>query len=146
MDVVGREELAEGELHPRTGLHAGEVVDVGELGGRLFVSIAGIGFDAHVAREFDRAGSRRRGFRTYVRVTAQELWRYRCGNYRVDGVAAARALLVTFANSAQFGNGARIAPGARLDDGLLDMVIFEERSRLATLRALAPSGRPRSVL
>ena len=44
-----------------------------------------------------------------------------------------------FVNSVLFtwiGNGARIAPGARLDDGLLDMVIFEERSRLATLRAL----------
>lgn len=115
---------------------ATRIIDVGELGGRMFVSIAGIGFDAHVARQFDRAGVARRGFRTYVRITAQELWRYQCGDYRVDGVPAPGALLVTFANSAQFGNGARIAPEARLDDGLLDMVIFEERSRAATLRAL----------
>jgi diacylglycerol kinase family enzyme len=45
----------------------------------------------------------------------------------------ARALLVTIANSAQFGNGARIAPGARVDDGLLDLVIVEERWRVATI-------------
>ncbi len=111
-------------------------IDAGELGGRLFVSVAGIGFDAHVAAQFDRAGTGRRGFSTYVRITARELWRYRCGDYRVDGVSATGALLVTFANSAQFGNGARIAPGALLDDGLLDMVVFEERSRVATLGAL----------
>ncbi|MFN7984197.1 MAG: hypothetical protein U0Q11_20310 [Vicinamibacterales bacterium] len=37
---------------------------------------------------------------------------------------------MTFANTTQFGNGARIAPRARLDDGLLDLVLFEERSRL----------------
>ena len=42
-------------------------------------------------------------------------------------------MLVTIANSAQFGNGARIAPGARVDDGLLDLVVVEERSRLATV-------------
>ena len=40
---------------------------------------------------------------------------------------------MTIANSAQFGNGARIAPGARVDDGELDLVVVEERSRLATI-------------
>jgi diacylglycerol kinase family enzyme len=124
-------------------------IDAGELGGRLFFSIAGVGFDAHVAACFDRATGRR-GFSTYVRVSARELLGYQCGTYRFDeperadppadpaGAAPARrrALIVTFANSAQFGNGARIAPGARLDDGLLDMVVFEESSRLATLWAL----------
>jgi diacylglycerol kinase family enzyme len=44
-----------------------------------------------------------------------------------------RALLVTFANSSQFGNGARVAPAARLDDGQLDVVVFEETSRLAAV-------------
>ena len=74
--------------------------------------------------------------RRVVDVCARELLGYRCGTYRFAGGTASRALIVTFANSAQFGNGARIAPGARLDDGLLDMVVFEESSRLATLWAL----------
>jgi diacylglycerol kinase (ATP) len=75
----------------------------------------------------------RRGFSTYVRLTARELWRYTPGRFQIDGARPVAALLVTFANSAQFGNGARIAPRARIDDGLLDLVVFEERSRLATL-------------
>ena len=43
---------------------------------------------------------------------------------------------MTIANSRQFGNGARIAPFARIDDGRLDLVVYEEASRLATLCAL----------
>jgi YegS/Rv2252/BmrU family lipid kinase len=111
-------------------------VDAGELGGRLFFSVAGVGFDAHVAAAFDREAGPRRGFSSYVRLTTRELWRYRCAQYRVDGADAVSALLLTFANSAQFGNGARIAPDAQIDDGLLDLVIFEERSRLTTVRHL----------
>jgi YegS/Rv2252/BmrU family lipid kinase len=112
-------------------------VDAGELGGRIFVSIAGVGFDAHVAACFDRERSGRRGLATYVRVTARELWGYHPAVYRIDESAnGRRALLITFANSAQFGNGARIAPAARMDDGLLDLVVFEEVSRLATIVGL----------
>jgi diacylglycerol kinase family enzyme len=47
-----------------------------------------------------------------------------------------RALLVTVANSPQWGNGARIAPAARVDDGRLDLVVFEETSRFATICAV----------
>jgi YegS/Rv2252/BmrU family lipid kinase len=112
-------------------------VDAGEIGGRLFVSIAGVGFDAHVAACFDRDVARRRGLSTYVRITARELWGYEPGTYRIDDAPGGRrALLIAFANSAQFGNGARIAPAARLDDGLLDLVVFEEVSRFATLCGL----------
>jgi diacylglycerol kinase family enzyme len=114
---------------------AARLVDAGELGGRWFFSVAGIGFDAHVAAAFD-SDQGRRGLPAYARLTARALWRYRCADYRVNSREATGALLVTFANSAQFGNGARIAPSARVDDGLLDLVVFEERSRWATLLAL----------
>jgi diacylglycerol kinase (ATP) len=43
-----------------------------------------------------------------------------------------RAVLVVVANSVQYGNGARIAPGAQVVDGELDLVVVEERSRLRT--------------
>jgi YegS/Rv2252/BmrU family lipid kinase len=112
-------------------------IDAGELGGRLFFSVAGVGFDAHVAACFDRDLAGRRGLAAYVRISARELWGYRSESYRIDNAARERrALLVTFANSPQFGNGVRIAPSARLDDGLLDLVVVEERSRFATICSL----------
>jgi diacylglycerol kinase (ATP) len=109
-------------------------IDVGDVEGRLFVNIAGIGVDAFVASRFSLA--RRRGFLGYINITIHALATYVPTTYRMTSEGAtvsARALLVTIANSAQFGNGARIAPGARVDDGLLDLVVIEERWRMATI-------------
>lgn len=109
-------------------------MDVGEIDGRLFANMAGVGFDAHIASAF--ATSTRRGFASYAAITARALRRYVPQHYRVTigGIETThRAILVTIANSAQFGNNAFIAPGARVDDGELDLVVMEERSRFATL-------------
>ena len=109
-------------------------MDVGEIDGRFFVNIAGIGLDAHVASRF--SGARRRGFVGYAGLTARALATYVPSHYRITSGGAqreVRAVLISIANSAQFGNGARIAPGALVDDGLLDLVVIEERSRIATV-------------
>ena len=111
-------------------------IDVGEIDNRLFVSTAGVGVDAYVASRFNAASNRRRGFLGYAWITARALASYASVPYRITtggAVADVRAVLVTIANSAQFGNGALIAPGAKLDDGLLDLVVLQERSRLTTL-------------
>jgi diacylglycerol kinase family enzyme len=133
-------------------------IDAGELGGRLFFNVAGVGFDAHIASCFDRDAIHR-GLAQYLRISLRELLAYEPAIYRIrhngsaatrevvdhgnagnvrggESTSARRALLVTLANSSQFGNGACIAPGACLDDGKLDLVVFEEVSRLATFRAL----------
>jgi YegS/Rv2252/BmrU family lipid kinase len=112
-------------------------MDAGQCEGEWFFSVAGVGFDARVAAGFDAAGFGRRGLSTYVRVTARAFLTYRARAYTIDGVRTARpALLVTVANSAQFGNGAWIAPHARVDDGRLDLVVVQERHRLASLWAI----------
>jgi YegS/Rv2252/BmrU family lipid kinase len=110
-------------------------IDVGEVDNRLFVNVAGFGFDAYVAALFDRSGGRR-GFAGYVAMTARALATYVAPTYTIttaEGCRVSRAILVTVANSAQFGNGARIAPQALLDDGLLDLVVVHERTRWRTI-------------
>jgi diacylglycerol kinase (ATP) len=105
-------------------------IDIGELGGRLFLNLAGIGLDAAIALAFGQLEGR--GLRRYVRATMSTVLRYTPEVYQVmtdtqpdafDGAA----LMVEFANGTQFGNGATIAPRARLDDGLLDLVIVAPR-------------------
>jgi YegS/Rv2252/BmrU family lipid kinase len=111
-------------------------IDIGDLDGRLFVNIAGIGFDAHVAAEFNDRANGRRGLASYLAITLRALQSYAPAEYRITAGefgTVATALLVTVANSAQFGNGVRIAPGARVDDGQLDLVIVEETSRWRTI-------------
>jgi diacylglycerol kinase (ATP) len=113
-------------------------IDAGEIAGHLFFSLAGVGFDAQVAACFDKEKAGGRGLTGYVRIVGRELLRYRPSAYRIGGMPGPprTALLVTVANSSQFGNGARIAPAARVDDGRLDLVVFEETSRLRTILAV----------
>ena len=111
-------------------------IDVGELEGRLFVNVAGVGIDAHVATQFNAAGNPRRGLVGYIRLGSRALRTYVPRTYRIAtdaGRVTVCALLVTVANAPQWGNGARIAPGARIDDGLLDLVVIEEQSRFRTV-------------
>ena len=114
-------------------------IDVGELGGRLFVNVAGIGLDAHIAARFNAPGTSRHGLLSYGLLTIRALFSYRPSAYSItaDGEMLERtALLVAIANSPQYGNGARIAPHARLDDGKLDLVVVGARSPLCTLLAV----------
>ncbi|HPS62306.1 MAG TPA: diacylglycerol kinase family lipid kinase [Bacteroidales bacterium] len=99
-------------------------IDTAEIDGQLFVNVAGIGFDAAIAKKFAAAG--KRGFSTYFRVTADTYKNYRSKKYilTIDGkIIRRRALMVSFANSSQFGNNASIDPAASVSDGFIDVCI-----------------------
>jgi diacylglycerol kinase (ATP) len=99
-------------------------IDTATINGKVFLNIAGIGYDAYVARKFAKAGTR--GFRTYFRIVTQEYPMYRPRKYKIeiDGkTIIRRALSVSFANSNQFGNNTSIDPEASLVDGLIDVCI-----------------------
>ncbi len=109
-------------------------IDAGMMAGRPFFNIAGIGFDARVAKHFNNRAAGRRGAWPYLVLGVREGWRYGAVDYRLqldDDPCTVRALLIAFANGREYGLGARIAPGAELDDGWLDATIVEERSTLA---------------
>jgi YegS/Rv2252/BmrU family lipid kinase len=117
----------------------GEVrtIDAGIVAGRPFFNVAGVGFDAHVARLFNERAQGSRGRWPYVSIGVREGCRYAAAEYllTLDGHARrVRALLIVFANGREFGMGARIAPQALLDDGLLDATVIEDRAVLARFR------------
>lgn len=109
-------------------------IDAGTIAGRPFFNIAGIGFDARVAKLFNERIGRRRGGLPYVAIGIREGCVYRAGDYdlELDGERVhLKALLIAFANGREYGIGARIAPHAELDDGLLDAFVVDERAVLA---------------
>jgi diacylglycerol kinase (ATP) len=109
-------------------------IDAGRMAGRCFFNIAGIGFDARVAALFNRRAKGTRGGWPYIVIGVREGCRYCSLEYDVglDGeMHHYRALIIAFANGREYGLGARIAPDARLDDGLLDAIIVEERGVVA---------------
>jgi YegS/Rv2252/BmrU family lipid kinase len=113
------------------------VIDAGDIEDRLFVNLAGIGLDAHVAARFNARPRGPRGLWPYVAIGTRELLRYRAREYaiRVGGETwRERALVIVCANARQYGGGVVVAPTARPDDGHLDLVVVAERPPLVALR------------
>jgi len=102
-------------------------IDTAKINQHKFVNVAGIGFDAHIAHEFAKFGSR--GFFPYFVLIVKKFATYKARNYKIiaDGKELnTRALMLNFANSSQFGFNAQIAPKAKVDDGLLNLTILKE--------------------
>ncbi|MCX6286476.1 MAG: diacylglycerol kinase family lipid kinase [Bacteroidetes bacterium] len=102
-------------------------IDTATLNDNLFVSVAGVGFDARVAKEF--AKSEKRGFGKYFNIATTAYANYKPRKYTmvIDGQEIIRkALMISFANSNQFGNNTSIDPNAKLDDGFIDVCIVSK--------------------
>ena len=101
-------------------------IDTGTVNGQLFLSVAGIGLDAQTAQDF--AQDPRRGFITYAHYAVSNYLHPKPETVSItfDGrePITCSPLLITFANSNQFGYNAVIAPHASLQDGLLDVCIL----------------------
>jgi len=111
----------------------------GEGAERWFASAGGIGFDAQVAAAMTDRRGWQAGRAGYLLTTLSELRRYsnRTISLTVDGASSAHdVLLVAIANGAYYGGGMRIAPEARPDDGMLDVCVVADISRLTAIRQL----------
>lgn len=104
-----------------------QTIDTVTINNRHYLGVAGIGFDAEVSWDFANFGHR--GFISYLLLVLKKFPGYRPQNYEliIDGKPLTkRAFLICFANTSQFGNGAYIAPHAKVDDGLLEVVIIKK--------------------
>lgn len=113
-------------------------IDTIRLNDRIVTSIAGIGFDALVARRMKQA--KIRGLQAYAKIIVSDYPTYKEHSYRlnIDGKEIERkAWFISFANSNQFGYNTAIAPLAKLDDGLIDVCIVD-RIPLLHLPLTAP--------
>jgi diacylglycerol kinase (ATP) len=111
-------------------------IDLGRIGDRYFVGVAGLGFDTEVNEYVREHCERLRGRWAYPWAVLRTLGGFEPPLLRVEHDAGAwegRVVLAALANSPFFGGGMRIAPAARLDDGLLDLIIVERISKLRLL-------------
>jgi diacylglycerol kinase (ATP) len=122
-------------------------IDTGEIDGRLFLNVAGIGFDATMAVHFNALGTERRGPARYTAAVVRHVFRYRAADYEVelDGRRhSSRSLLLAIANLPQYGSNAVIAPQAVPFDGRLDLVSIADRGALSRV-GLVPRLFDRSI-
>ena len=103
-------------------------IDVGYAGDRIFLNIAGVGFDGAIAHLF--ASRSTRGALGYIGTGTRLVWSYAAPDYEVrwhtgerEEIRRGPKLLLGFANGPTYGNLAVLAADASLRDGLLDMVL-----------------------
>ena len=141
---------------PPRAVDAGRVrfaLPEGGEGVRHFLNIASFGITGEIVQAVNRAkteGRNRSGALVYLLHTLGALLRYRFPAVRVsiDGAPPLEAPVaaVAIANGAWFGGGMKIAPDARIDDGLFEAVVVRARSRATLIANLARvyGGRHRS--
>jgi diacylglycerol kinase (ATP) len=118
-------------------------------GARYFCSVAGVGLDAEVARRANRLPRWLRGRGGYALSLVPTIFRFAPHPMKIlaaSGAAAADwvvrsdspTTLAAFANTSTYGGGMKIAPRAKMDDGLLDVCVVGDVNR-AKLLGMFPS-------
>ncbi len=108
-------------------------VDVGQINNYYFFGVTGLGFDAYIGARFQEFGVRGPLPYFYIGVKGYFNYHYEAFTLKFNGqTLQTRPLLVTVANTPQFGMNALIAPQAQIDDGKLELCIL---NRMNVLRA-----------
>ncbi|HMO52769.1 MAG TPA: diacylglycerol kinase family protein [Kiritimatiellia bacterium] len=115
-------------------------IDVGFANGRPFFVTCGMAADASLVRTFEKMPMR--GILPYVFAAAYEFIEYKPTPFEVvidDGMTEwiDNPLVFTVANLTQYGGGARIAPLAREDDGILELVVIPKAEAPAAVAGIA---------
>jgi YegS/Rv2252/BmrU family lipid kinase len=114
-------------------------LDMGQVGDRTFIGIASCGFDS-IANRIANETRLVRGNLVYAYGALRALagWRPATFNVRIDGGESrtVTGFTVAVANSNFYGGGMMLAPGANLNDGMLDVVIISKMRKARFLRLL----------
>ncbi len=102
-------------------------IDVIRVNNMICLNVAGVGLDSFVAHSFNKLKTR--GFRSYAWVTLVNLIRLKPVKVEIcitgEESICEDLFTLTIANTRQFGNNAFIAPDARPDDGIIDIVLLK---------------------
>ncbi|UCC67377.1 MAG: diacylglycerol kinase family lipid kinase [Armatimonadota bacterium] len=110
-------------------------VDLGVADGRPFALMAGLGFDAAVVHSVAPQVKNLVGSFAYVARGLSLLARHRRSRFRIStdqGGFEADAWLAVVANASRYTYRWRLAPEARIDDGCLDLCLFQSQSAAET--------------
>lgn len=105
-------------------------VDMGRIDGTPFLNVAGVGIEADVLAA-SQSVRLLRGPAVYLATAIPKLRSYQPVQCRVSANGASSSkpvayLAIVVSNGPRFGGGFRIAPGASVSDGLLDLVTVRD--------------------
>jgi YegS/Rv2252/BmrU family lipid kinase len=104
------------------------------LNNQFACMLSGLGFDATVAHSFAKQPGR--GLYTYTKEVIRHFGKAKPFAFRLRAhqtTIEIEAYLISIANGNQYGNNFTIAPKAKLDDQLLDVVMLTPQSKLSLI-------------
>lgn len=104
-----------------------KTIDVIEMGDRIFVNVAGVGFDGHVNTLFNQ--TKLRGLWSYAKLVFTEYMRYKEFEFTLvaDEVKySGTAFFIVFGNTTQYGHNFHFAPNANTEDGILHVTLVRK--------------------
>ena len=115
-------------------------IDIGKANDRYFAGVAGLGFDALIAKFAGEMFGPLRGLWIYFFAGVLVFSRYKPLpiNIKVNSQSLdVHPLIVAIANTQRYGGRALITPGAIPDDGLFDVCIIRAMGAFALIRHLS---------
>jgi len=111
-----------------------KTIDVGVCNNQYFFSLTGVGFDAKVAYDFNRG--KKRKFLGYIWAvlkdfftTTDQYFDIESENEKISG----KFFFVTIANCSQWGYNVKVAPNAKLNDGILSVIFCKKPSAFSII-------------
>jgi len=114
-------------------------IDVGKMDEIYFFNVAGFGFDAKIAREFNSYLPQARGIAKYVYCGLKEYSYFQPFEVEVEGediLYKDKVMIVALANFKEYGGKAIIAPFASPKDGKLELCLLRKIPFLEALTKL----------
>lgn len=109
-------------------------IDCGRVNGRGFLNVSGSGFDVDVLKKTEELKKVYSGEKAYHKAVVSVIGRYKAfeAELSIDGAPATHeaCTIIEIANGQCIGGGMRVAPNAKLDDGVFDVVVVKKVPRL----------------
>lgn len=101
-------------------------IDILSVNGKNCINVAGLGFDSFVAHDFQKRNSR--GLKSYIFSVLKSVFVFKpfhatliVDKKNIQG----KFLMITIANTRQFGNNALISPQSKPNDGIFEVVLVK---------------------
>ena len=114
-------------------------IDLGRCNDKFFINGVGVGFEGEVARCLT-GKKKRAGKSSFMAMILRKIFFYRAKTYHISvddkPIPAKKYFIIDVSNGSRAGGGFHIAPEAKADDGLFDIILIDALHPVKRLRWL----------
>ena len=108
----------------------GDKIDLGKVNDRYFINVASLGLDADIAEYANKIKNEKLSNESiYMLSLIHEYFSFKPINIDIDGKCK-NSTILTVCNAKYYGGGFQIAPNAKLNDGMFDVIDIKGLNKL----------------